>query len=168
VAWFKPHSILDKIFEAGVIIKGIEGVAETLAGVFVLGAGSSYFGSLADQITQQELQEDPGDWFANFIFHTGQHLSSGGTTFLVAYLLIHGVIKLVAVGSLLRNQLWGYWFSMITLGLFMLYQVYEVALKHSVAIGVLTVFDVFLMWLIYREYQIQKRLRRPDPPAQTA
>ena len=44
---------------------------------------------------------------------------------------------------------------MITLGLFMIYQIYQVAHAHSVVIAVLTLFDVLLMWLIYREYQIQ-------------
>ncbi len=163
MSWFKPSTILDKIFEASVLIKGVEGIAETLAGFTVLFLGSNFFGTLAYRITEQELSQDPGDVFANYILHTGQHLASGGTTFLVAYLLIHGLIKLIAVVSLLRNQLWGYIFSMITLGLFMLYQIYEVGFTHSIFMILLTIFDVFLMWLIYREYQVQKA--RQHPPA---
>jgi uncharacterized membrane protein len=155
LTWFKPQTILDKIFEASVMIKGVEGVLETLSGISVLFVGSHRLAAFAFQMTAQELQQEPSDVFANYIFHTGQHLASGGTTFLVAYLLIHGLIKLVAVFSLLRNQLWGYPFSMATLGLFMLYQIYEAAYSHSVFIALLTVFDVFLMWLIFREYKIQ-------------
>ncbi len=157
MSWFKPKSVLDKIFEASVLIKGVEGVAETIAGLAILILGSNFLSTFAYNITQDELQENPHDLIATYIFHTGQHLASGGTTFLVAYLLVHGIIKLVAVISLLRNQLWGYIFSMITLGLFMLYQIYQVALDHSVFIALLTIFDIFLMWLIYREYQVQKQ-----------
>ena len=156
MSWFKPSTILDKIFEASVLIKGVEGVAETIAGFVVLFLGTSFLGTFAYRITEQELLGDPDDRIANYILHTGEHLASGGTTFLVAYLLVHGVIKLVAVVSLLRNQLWGYIFSMITLGIFMLYQIYEVAVSHSVFMILLTLFDIFLMWLIYREYQLQK------------
>jgi len=164
MSWFKPSTILDKIFEASVLIKGVENVIETLAGFAVLLLGSDFFGTLAFKITQQELQDDPNDRIANYIFHTGQHLASGGTTFVVAYLLVHGIIKLIAVISLLRNQLWGYTFSMITLGIFMIYQLYEVAVTHSIFISLLTVFDIFLMWLIWREYQLQK-IRRASAAA---
>jgi uncharacterized membrane protein len=156
LAWFKPSTILDKIFEASVLIKGVEGAVELISGISVLILGSHRLATFAFQVTAQELQEDPSDTFANYIAHTGQHLASGGTTFLVAYLLIHGLIKLIAVFSLLRNQLWGYPFSMATLGVFMLYQVYEVAHAHSLTLALLTVFDIFLMWLIYREFQIQR------------
>ena len=90
-----------------------------------------------------------------------EHLASGGTTFLVAYLLVHGFIKLVAVGSLLLNKLWGYPFSIATLGLFMLYQIYEISLHHSIFLILLTLFDIFLMWLIWREYQQQKAKQTP-------
>jgi uncharacterized membrane protein len=155
LTWFKPQTILDKIFEASVMIKGVEGILETLSGISVLLLGSHRLAAFAFQMTAQELQQDPSDLFANYIFHTGQHLASGGTTFLVAYLLIHGLIKLVAVFSLLRNKLWGYPFSMGTLGLFMLYQIYEAAHTHSLGIALLTIFDIFLMWLISREYKIQ-------------
>jgi uncharacterized membrane protein len=160
--WFKPETLLDKFFEVSVIVKGVEGVLETLAGFFVLFVGSQSLSAWAIQISQHELVDDPTDMFANYILHTGQHLASGGTTFLVAYLLVHGIIKLVAVGSLLLNRLWGYPFSMVTLGLFMVYQVYEISLKHSVFMILLTVFDVFLMWLIYREYQHQKAKQLPE------
>jgi uncharacterized membrane protein len=107
-------------------------------------------------LSSQELSDDPTDLFATYVVHTGQHLASGGTTFLVAYLLVHGIIKLTAVGSLLLNKLWGYPFSIVTLGLFMLYQIYEISLHHSVFLVLLTIFDIFLMWLIFREYQHQK------------
>ncbi len=159
--WFQPDTLLDKFFEASVIVKGVEGVLETLAGFFVLFVGSQSLANWALQISQHELVDDPTDVFANYILHTGQHLASGGTTFLVAYLLVHGLIKLVAVGSLLLNKLWGYPFSMATLGLFMVYQIYEISLRPSTLLIFLTIFDIFLMWLIYREWQQQKAKRNP-------
>jgi uncharacterized membrane protein len=157
--WFKPQTLLDKFFEASVLIKGVEGVFETLAGLIVLFFGSHSLASAAFWLADKEIIQEHSDTFADYITHTGEHLASGGTTFLVAYLLVHGLIKLIAVGSLLLNQLWGYPFSMATLGIFMLYQLYEISLTHSIVLVVLTIFDIFMMWLIYREYQHQKALK---------
>jgi uncharacterized membrane protein len=154
--WFRPHTLLDKFFEASVIIKGVEGVIELIVGFSLLTVSANAINHLTYLLTGDELREDPDDTLANFVLHSGQHLASGGTTYLVAYLLIHGFIKLVAVAGLLQNKLWAYPFSLVTLGLFMVYQVYQVSVGHSVAITLLTIYDVFLLWLIWREFQVQK------------
>jgi uncharacterized membrane protein len=155
--WFKPQTLLDKIFEISIIIKGIEGGFELLGGVGLLAAGPGVINWLVTVVTQQELSEDPDDKLANYLLHAGQHLASGGTTYLVAYLLVHGVIKLVAVLALLQNKLWAYPFSLVTLGLFMLYQVYQVYTGHSWTVAILTLYDVFLLWLIWREFQTHRQ-----------
>ena len=41
---------------------------------------------------------------------------------------------------------------MISLGLLMFYQVYSMVVRFSVGMFLLTVFDVFIRWLIWREY----------------
>ena len=81
MAWFKPSSILDKIFEASVLIKGVEGVLEALSGITVWLVGSHRLAAFAFQITADELQDNPSNAFAQYIAHTGQHLASGGTSF---------------------------------------------------------------------------------------
>jgi uncharacterized membrane protein len=154
--WFKPTDLLDKIFEVSIIIKGIEGVFELLGAAVLIIGGQGIITWLTTLLTRQELSSDPHDTLSNFILHTGQHLASGGSTYVVAYLIVHGVIKLIAVFSLLRNQLWGYPFSLATLGIFMIYQIYQVYVDHSWFIAALTIFDVFLLWLIWREWQMQK------------
>jgi len=70
----------------------------------------------------------------------------------VAYLWVHAVIKLVAVIGLLRNKLWAYPFSLVTLGLFMVYQMVSIVVRPTFGMIFLTVFDAFVLWLIYREY----------------
>ena len=158
--WFKPTTLLDKIFEISIVIKGVEGFFELIGGIGLLIGGSSAVTWLTTALTQDELSEEPKDKLANYILHAGQHLASGGTTFVVAYLLVHAAIKLVIVVALLQNRLWAYPFSLATLGLFMLYQIYQVAITHSWTIALLTLYDVFLLWLIWREWQQQKR-RQP-------
>ena len=104
-------------------------------------------------LTQRELLEDPHDKIANFLVHSTQHIGTGSKTFLIVYLWIHAIIKLIAVIGILKNQLWAYPFSLITLGLLMLYQLYTIFfVKASVGIILLTIFDMFILWLIWREY----------------
>ena len=43
-------------------------------------------------------------------------------------------------------------FSLIALGTLMLYQVFSMIVKFSVGMFLLTVFDAFILWLIWREY----------------
>jgi uncharacterized membrane protein len=105
-------------------------------------------------ITQKELTADPNDKVALFLFHSTAHLSAGGRMFAIVYLWIHAMVKLIAVVGLLRNQKWAYPFSLITLGLLMLYQVYLIVwVRPSVGLILLTVVDMGILWLIWREYK---------------
>jgi uncharacterized membrane protein len=153
MSWYHPTSLLDKIFEGGIIIKGVTGLLEFIAGLLLIFVSPEQLHRFVALITQRELLEDPHDRVANLLLQATSHFSSGGTLFAIAYLWIHAAIKLVAVIGILRNQLWAYPFSLITLGLLMAYQVYSIVfVKPSVGMILLTTFDVFILWLIWREY----------------
>jgi uncharacterized membrane protein len=152
MAWYRPASVLDKIFEGGILLKGASGVLEFLAGVLLVFTSPDAIRSFLAFLTQREIAEDPNDTLANLILHSAEHFNSGNKTFAIAYLWIHAAVKLTAVVGILRNQLWAYPFSLIALGVLMLYQVYSMVVKFSVGIFLLTVFDVFILWLIWREY----------------
>ena len=159
MAWFQPKTILDKIFEYGIILKGIDGLLELLAAILLIFIGPSQIKGFVAFVTQKELLANPRDPIANFLVHATAGLQQGAVTFAVIYLLIHAVIKLVAVFGLLRNELWAYPFSLITLGLLVIYQVYDIITVHSVGMVLLTIFDVFILWLILREYsKVKKKL----------
>ena len=78
-------------------------------------------------------------------------------TFAVIYLLVHAAIKLIAVIGILRKQLWAYPFSLITLGALVLYQIYSIIDKTSIGMILLTIFDVYILWMIWREYGMVKK-----------
>src|SRR6185437_15800009 len=104
--------------------------------------------------TQDELAQDPTDFFANFLLHTANHIAIGGQLFAALYLLSHGIIKIFLVIALLKNKLWAYPLSLGVLGLFIVYQVYRFTDTHSIGLVVLTVFDAIVIWLIWKEYQL--------------
>lgn len=152
MSWFKPSSLLDKVFEGGIILKGVSGILEFLAGLMLFFISPSALHNFISFITQRELIEDPNDLVANLLLGWTAHLSDGGHTFLIAYLWVHAMIKLIAVIGILRNQGWAYPFSLATLGLLMLYQIYSIAIQFSIGMVLLTIFDVMILWLIWREY----------------
>jgi uncharacterized membrane protein len=160
MSWYHPSSLFDKIFEGGIIIKGVTGALEFLGGLLLFFVDPSVIYQFLIAVTQKELVEDPRDMFANFLLTSTQHLG-GSRTFLIVYLWIHATIKLIAVVGILRNQLWAYPFSLVTLGLLMLYQTYSIVfVEFSIGMILLTVFDVFILWLIWREYGKVRQAQR--------
>lgn len=157
MTWFKPKSLLDKAFEYGIILKGIDGLLELIAGILLFFVTPSAIQGFIGVITQKELLEDPHDLIANFLIHSSAHITTGATMFAIIYLLVHAGVKLTAVIGLLRNKMWAYPFSFITLGILLIYQIYSIFEKGSIGMILLTVFDIVIIWLIWREYK-KKRL----------
>src|SRR5450830_868549 len=148
MAWYRPASVLDKIFEGGIILKGASGVLEFVAGLLLVFTSPDAIRSFLAFLTQREIAEDPNDTLANLILHSAEHFNSGNKTFAIAYLWVHAAVKLTAVVGILRNQLWAYPFSLIALGVLMLYQVYSMSVKFSAGVIVFIVSEASMLWLL--------------------
>lgn len=74
-------------------------------------------------------------------------------------MLIHGLVKVVLVWAVLKNRLWAYPWLIGFLIAFILYQAYELIVNFSWVLLALTVFDVVIILLTWREYQLH---RLPD------
>ncbi|GAA6527239.1 DUF2127 domain-containing protein [Intrasporangium sp. DVR] len=166
MSWYHPTTLLDRVFEGGIIIKGVTGLLELTGGLLLLFVSPAQLHDFIALVTQRELLEDPNDRVANLLLQATSHFTAGGHVFAIAYLWIHAVIKLVAVIGILKNQLWAYPFSLVTLGLLMVYQTYSIVfVTVSVGMVLLTIFDVFILWLIWREYGKVRDETRTAPVA---
>jgi uncharacterized membrane protein len=160
MSWFKPTSLLDKTYEIGILIKGIDGVLELIGGVLVLVVPPHTIDAILRFLTQHELSRDPHDFVATHILAYGHELERGSTTFAAVFLLTHGLVKVVLVASLLRNKLWAYPFALVTLGLFIVYQIYRMIVQPTFGMAFLTILDTVIVWLIWREWgQVKRRPR---------
>ena len=148
------------LFRLGIFLKGIHAAIEIVGGLLLLVIPLRALAHLAIWLTKAELLDEPHDLVASYVMHLGTQLSSDSKTFGGAYLLSHGLVKIVLVVALLKNKLWAYPWSLIVLGLFIVYQMYRFTFTHSVALIVLTIFDLVVIWLIWREYQIVKKHRQ--------
>lgn len=151
--WFRPTTLLDKTYEIGIIIKGIDGILELIGGILVLTLSPGAINGITHFLTEHELQQDPHDFIANHILGLSHHLVQGPNYFAAAFLLTHGAVKVFLVTCLLLNKIWAYPWALGVLGLFLVYQVYQLATKPTLGMAFLSVLDAFIIWLIYREWQ---------------
>jgi uncharacterized membrane protein len=161
MAWFHPKSLLDKTYEIGIIVKGIDGFFELLAGLLLVAVPPRFITGFARSLTKGELVEDPHSFVANHVVSYGHSLAGGAHVFAAAFLLTHGVIKLFIVVCLLRNKLWAYPVGVVAFSLFIVYQLYQMLYKPSFGMAFLTILDGFIIWLIWREWHKQKA--KPTP-----
>ena len=162
---FKPRDWLDRVFEIGIIVKGLNGLAELLGGLLLLFATPRSIHRLAVVLTQGELSEDPHDLVARYLLHTANGLTGNAVVFGAVYLLLHGAVKVVLVIALLLNKLWAYPCMIVVLLIFIGYQLYRIALHPGVGLIALTVFDALIVALTWREYHRQRRITKQDPIA---
>ena len=152
---FKPRDPLDRLFEIGIILKGLDGILETIGGLLLLVVSPATINSVTAWLTQHELSEDPHDFIANHLLRYAHGLTGSAVTFAAVYLLLHGVTKIALVLALLRNQIWAYPWMITFLLIFIGYQLYRIALSPTLGLSALTAFDVFIVFLTWREWHKQ-------------
>jgi uncharacterized membrane protein len=152
---------LDRTFEVGLILKGLDGILEIAGGALLLIVSPHAITHLVRTLTAHELSEDPHDLVARSLLHATGHLTGSATVFGAIYLLSHGIAKVVLVALVLRHKLWAYPLLIVLLLAFIGYQLYRIIAVHfSWGLTALTIFDLALVWLTWREY----RARRARPP----
>jgi uncharacterized membrane protein len=161
---FHPKTLLDKTYEIGILIKGIDGVLELIGGLLVLVLNPHAINGIVSFLTQDALQENPHNFIATHIVKYGHHLSAGHNLFAAAFLLTHGLVKVVLVTCLLLNKHWAYPWAIGVLGLFLVYQVYLLITQPTFGMAFLTVLDIVIIGLIYREWQ---QIRAPGGTTKT-
>lgn len=152
---------LDATFKVSVIIKGVDGALEIVGGVILLVVSPATLDHIVRSLTQHELSEDRHDFFARHLLHSAGQLTHGSTLFAAIYLISHGVAKVGLVIALLRGQLWAYPAMIVLLSSFIAYQLYRLSYRLTLGLTLLTLFDSFVVWLTWREYQS----KRPHGPA---
>jgi uncharacterized membrane protein len=157
--WFKSGDPLDRAFAVGIILKGLDGVLEIVGGILLLVVSPTTIDQLSRALTQHELSEDPHDFLATHLLHAAGSLTGSSLQFGAAYLLLHGLVKIVLVTALLRDKIWAYSWMIAFLVVFIVYQIYRMTFAFSVGLFGLTVFDIAVVWLTYREYGKQRAAR---------
>jgi len=145
------------LFLLSVWSKGVAGLVETIGGLLLLFIPQAGLNALIIFLTAPELAEDPTDRIATFLQRMVQGLAADTKLFASGYLIVHGVIKVFLVAGLLGRRLWSYPVSLWFLALFIAYQSYRFLFTHSLWLIILTIVDLIVALLIWREYQTRKQ-----------
>jgi uncharacterized membrane protein len=160
MGWFRSKDLLDRTFEVGILLKGLDGALELIGGALLLMVSPATINRITGALTQHELSEDPHDVIATHVLRMSHGLTGAAVGFAAVYLLLHGIVKVALVVALLRNQLWAYPWMIAFLVAFIVYQLYRIALDISLGLIALTIFDAIIVWLTWREYQKQRNARQ--------
>jgi uncharacterized membrane protein len=156
---------LDKTFDVTLLVKGLDGVFELIGGVLLLIISPDAINSFVRWLTLNELSLNPHDFVARHLLHFTGNLHAT-QAFGAAYLLVHGVAKLVVVGGLYRRARWSYPVAFVFLGGFGIYQIYRLWLVHfSFLLLALTLFDAVILALTIVEFR-RMRAARAEAAAQ--
>ncbi len=146
-----------KFFELGVFLKGFNGIWEMISGLLILFFNKLTFSRWFYLLSRNELLEDPNDRFINFLAAGLQNLTSSAKTFAAIYVLFHGILNIFLAINLYRAKRWAY---PVTIGLmlfFMTYQIYRIAIHHSLVLTAITVFDALFVILAWHEYKYHNK-----------
>jgi uncharacterized membrane protein len=148
--------ILHRVFALGIWMKGLDGILEMVGGFVLLLTSNSALNQIVVALTQHELVEDPHDWIATTVRHAAAQVSANTKVFASVYLIAHGFTKIVLVVALLRGKQWAYPAAIGFLCLFIAYQLYRLSYQYSLGLALLTLFDLVIVCLIWREYQVHR------------
>jgi uncharacterized membrane protein len=160
----RRSSLLDQTFHAGIAIKGFDGLLECIGGVLIWFFKPSSLSGFFRFASMHDLPGKYDDIIIAHLFHWTQALANGGKVFASIYLITHGLSKVLLVIALWMNKLWAYPLTMFVFAVFCVYQMHRYTRTHSIFLVILTVFDLFLIYLTWREY-VQKKKARDNPGA---
>jgi uncharacterized membrane protein len=152
-------TILHDTFRTGITMKGIDGVLEVIGGVLLWFVKPSQISGTIQVLFAHELSRDPHDFIARHFLHLSDKLANSDPAFASLFLLSHGVVKAVLVICLWLDKLWAYPTTIIVFAAFSVYQMYRFTHTRSIALVLLTIFDILLIYLTWHEYKDQKLIR---------
>ena len=123
--------LVHTLYLIGIAIKGVDGLIETFGGLLFLLTGT----------------------LSSLIPFIGPYLAVYFQLFTGAYLLGHGLIKIVLVYALLKRKHWAYKFSLVVLSLFLIYQIVSILASFSIFLFIFTVIDAAIIVLVWEEYK---------------
>ena len=154
----KPQNrtILKSVFRTGITLKAIDGALEIIGAVWLWLIPPSAMNSVSRVLVEHELSRDPHDFIAIHLLRTSEMLLSGNRMFASMYLLSHGAVKVVLVVALWMNAQRTYPRTIFVFGGFNTYKMCQYSHTHSIAMLLLTIFDVAIICLTWKEWREQK------------
>lgn len=146
--WFET------VYKIGVAIKGFDGLIEFAMGIALLVSPQlvhTLLGSVAKELGEHHAQVF--QFIAEYVARVDGDLARSGLTFLILFLITHGLVKLGLVYCLLREIVRAYPVALAILGAFLVYQVYVFIIHPTIGMALFSALDAVIVWLVWGEYR---------------
>lgn len=153
------HKLIHGTFRAGITMKGVDGLLEAIAGALLM-LNPAALHNLSLTLWTYGAFRTAHPFVANEI---AEQLAKTDPSFASAYLISHGLVKVVLVIALWMEKLWAYPLAIFVFAAFVLYQMLRFTHTHSIGLVLLTIFDLAIIYLTWLEYRDKKRLRATKP-----
>lgn len=150
----RTRSWFERIYKIGVALKGFDGLVEFIAGLALLISPRLVhiaLSSLAAEVGEHHAHTFK--FIAEYIGHLDDNLARSGLTFLIVFLISHGVLKLVLVYCLLREYVRVYPYALAILVGFLVYQLYVFIKLPTIGMGIFTLLDIIIIYLVWGEWR---------------
>ena len=149
----KRLPLLHYVYLGAILIKGIDGALEAVAGIVIALAGPERFYAWLIRISAPELAGG-GHPALHAIRNGAQRLAEGSHEFVVFYLLVHGLLKLGVVIALLKGGgRWVFPVAAVILAGFVAYLSWHLAERWSGWVLSFALFDFLTLALVLNEWR---------------
>jgi uncharacterized membrane protein len=153
------RSLQHRAFEAGILLKGFDGLLEVIGGALVWFVTPALLGGVFRTLYGHEIFRVAGEQVGFHLRAASEKFANGGKIFPSLFLVSHGITKIMLVVAIWRNRLWAYPLMIFVFGAFAVYQVYRLTHTHAVILAVVTATDIAIVYLTWREYREQRAMR---------
>lgn len=151
------HSTMDhKIARFLVYFKGVFGIIELVIGFTLLILGRKAMNKLLLWIVNFEPFENHPklmDTASRFIIN---HVLGSLHLLIALYMIVHGLVAIAVVIALIHKKMWAFPMAGIIMALFIIYQIYRLALAFSLILLILTLIDIAIIFFLRYEYRRAK------------
>jgi len=139
-----------------VYFKGIFGIIELITGFGLLLVGKKSLNNVMLWLVDLEPFERHPRLLDSTTKFIAEHILGSLHTLIALYMIVHGLVAIAVVIALVHKKLWAFPTAGIILALFIIYQIYRLALVFSLALLIFTLIDIAIIYFLRYEY---KRVR---------
>jgi uncharacterized membrane protein len=145
------------VFDITLFLKALHACIEVAGGFVLFFISKASIINFVNFFIQDELTENPTNRILSYISQSTANLAGSSKVFAALYLVSHGIINALIVLALWKQKLWAYPVSMVVLGLFGVFQLYQYTFNHSVWLLILTALDIIILLLVWHEYGVLRK-----------
>jgi uncharacterized membrane protein len=149
----RNRSALRIAFVTAVVIKGFDGLVESAAGLAVAILGTEDIHHLVIQVTAPELDIHPESETVHLLRHGASALEHAPSRFVIVWLLVHGILKVVLAVELLRGRSWIFPVAAAVVSSFVAYMTYKLVGHYSPWLLAFALFDLVTVVLVLNEWR---------------